>query len=622
MNDLTYTENRAFLPLVVVSTFVLLLMSLPFELGKRIVVFSVVIWVMWIALFLVEKIKGAKIADTRGTLVLKLLFAVIISLFFANSIWLSNYLTFNPIDAILRGSIHVDTLYLSTVAESIKNYGYPSILLNDAGFLHYHFGSNFIIATISGILNIPTLSVYNLLYPIIFIPFFSYLLISVIVEIRRYKNEQIRLSVFDYIILASFVMGFLPDGFLIKNAIWKSSVVISESYLIAVTFLLMYIFLLLKLVMMNNRWRKLAIIVLTSFFIFVCSSMKVSVGFILAAGAIYMNFRENTQKFQYWIANILFFAIFIVSYKIFSEAMGENTIYHFLSFALHYIDDPYKWGYIIHYFLISFFTLCFLFYQLSFKASLRETIMSKKVIIEETVIVVFILCLIPSLSLYVPGGSAFYFTSIQELFGICLLLGYNIPDKVKQKIQTKSSKHRNFVNAILLVVSLIIYGNSKGLHSFVEVLNNGVYRINEYEINTPIAHTPEYTLISNMHVLNTIPKKEKNLYGIFLDDSAEIWNYCNDARSAVFFYPALTGIRVLNALYTDGIGIFASNGSYLQGIEWSNYGKTKDIVTEKVDGKINWVSKQTFDEAKEMAKRRNIRYIIYFYNNTYEIIEI
>jgi len=625
MQDYKYTENKAFLPLVVATTFILLITLTPFELGKRIMLVSVAIWMMWLTLFLIEKRNGATIANKRGGVLLKLLFAVIISLFFANTIWLSGYLSLNNLlDMILKEKFHVDTLYHATVAESIKNYGYPSVLLNDAGFLKYHFGSHTIVAIMSNLLNIPILSIYNFLYPIICIPLYSYLLISVIVEIRRYKNMKMQLSVVDYIFLSFFFVGFLPDDILSENGIWKSSWIISESFLFAVICLLLYVFLLLKIIMKNYKWQDLLIVLLTSFFIVICSSMKVSVGLVLTAGVIYINFRKNTRKIHCWIANIIFIVMFIISYKIFSETMGENTIFHFLSFALHWVKDSYRYGYIIHYFILSFFTLFFLCYQLSSKMSIRKAILSKGIIIEETLVIVLILCLIPGLFLFIPGGSAGYFSYIPELIGVCALLGYNIPDKIKQKVQTRSIMHRNCVTVVLLFFSIIVYGNSKGLHSFVEVLNEGVYTIveDEYEFTIP-EHTIEYSILSNLNALN-IPKKEKEMYAIFLDDSAEIWNYYQNWRNiaAIFFYPALTGIRVINGVYTDGKHIFTSNNYRLHKIEWSHYGLDKNIVTENVDGKINLVTKLTLDEAIEKARKKGFKYIIYIYEDKYQIIEL
>ena len=115
------------------------------------------------------------------------------------------------------------------------------------------------------------------------------------------------------------------------------------------------------------------------------------------------------------------------------------------------------------------------------------------------------------------------------------------------------------------------------------------------------------------------------MYAIFLDDSAEIWAYYlpnGYYKAPIFFYPALTGIRVLNGVYTDGTNVYLSNGFFLQNIESGHYGITKNIVSENVDGKTNWVTKQTLEEAIEKARRKNIKYIIYFYGDLYQIIEI
>ena len=212
-----YSENKVFLPFVIVTTLVLSIMftsikSGLWEMNKKIIVVSVIIWIAWLFLFLRDKVKGAKIADNNGLLLVKLLFAVIISLFFANTVWFSGYLTLNTINAISQGNIHVDTLFHSTIAESFKNYGYSSVLINEAGgnLLRYHFGSHFLMALVSFTFNISAFDAYNYLYPTICIPIYVYLIISVIIEIRKYKRETVRLSIVDYIFLSFFFIGFIP----------------------------------------------------------------------------------------------------------------------------------------------------------------------------------------------------------------------------------------------------------------------------------------------------------------------------------------------------------------------------------------------------------------------------
>jgi hypothetical protein len=611
-----YTENKFFLPFVIVTTFVFLIIlsvinsvnSVLFGEHTRIITISTIIWFIWLALFIIEMIKGAKIAERKELFIIKSLFAVIISFYFANTIWFSGYLTLNPADAVLNGKIHRDTVFLASIAESIKNYGYPSILLNNAGFIHYHFGSNIIMALLSIIFNVSVLNTYNYIYPIIFIPIYSYLIISVVIEIRKYKKEKTQLSVIDYIFLSFFFIGFIPTAILDQIGIWKSSWIISESYLLALIFSLLYIYLFFKF-LINNKQKNLLFLLLTSLFIFICSSMKISVGFLLLTGIIYMIFRKYTKILSYWIINIIFLIIFVISYMIFSGIQGGvgATNFQLFSFARHFTNNVFGFnGIILHYFFLLFFTLFFLYYQLSVNTPpppIKYALSSKRLIIEETLVMVSVVSLLAGLLLNIGGGSAAYFSYFQELIAICMLLGYNIFGNLQKKIQTESFVIRHSIVFFIFLLSLVVLGNARPMYS--------LYKVMKEQNNTSTS-----TLLNNTETITKIPLNEKREYCIFLDDSAEIWDsYKHNAEAAIFFYPALTGIRVLNGFYTDGKDIFFGNGTYLQNIESTTNLYYTDIsfVTE---------SKLTLDKAKEKAKKKLFKYIIYFYDDKYKIIEI
>ena len=615
MNTMEFTENKVFLPLVIVTTFAFLIIFSILKTGDpilweqiRIIILSVIIWLIWLSFFIIEKKKGAKIADRKEQFVIKLLFAIIISAYFINSVWFSYYLTLNPIKAILNGRLHQDTAFHTTIAESIKNYYYPSVLLNNAVFMHYHFGSHSIMALLSIIFNVSVFYVYNYFYPVIFLPIYSYLIISVIIEIRKYKKEYTQLSVIDYILLSFFFIGFIPTVTLEQLGIWKTSWIISESFLLALIFFLLYIFLILKTLTWNRR-KNITIFLLTSLFIFICSSMKISVGFLLAAGSIYMNFRMNTKKIIYWIANIIFLIVFFFSYMLFSEK--GNLHFQFLSFVRNYAMNGSDYGIIFHYFFLLFFTLFFLYYIFSVNTNIKYALLSNKIILEETFVIVSIASLLPGILLYIGGGSAAYFSYFQELVAICMFLGYNISGKLQQKIQAKSAFVRNGVGFIVILFSFVVLLNSEPRI----LITNRIMNIrNDTAINE---------LILNMQDINKLTKNDKKEYCIFLDDNAMIWDYyMHNKKAMILFYPALTGIRIINGVYTDGKDIFLANGTNLQNINNSGYGIDKDVVTENINGKEIFISKLTFDEAKEKARRKNFKYIIRIYDDKYEIIEI
>ena len=594
-----HNENKVFLPFVIVTTlaaFIILssIKSSGLE-SQKIIIISSVIWFIWLTLFILEIKKGNKIAEKNHQLFVKSVITVVISFYFAKTIWTSGYLTLYPINAIFEGKIHIDTLFHSTIAESIKNYGFPSILINDTDFLHYHFGSHLIIALLSSILNVPAFFVYNYFYPIIFIPLYSYLLIYVIIEIRKYKNEKSRLFVHDYILLSFFFIGFFPTDISERIGIWKSSWIISESFLLALIFFLLYILIILK-VLRIQRKNTLLIVFLSSLFIFLCSSMKISVGFLLAIGIIYFNFRKNTRKFQFWIVNIFFFIIILLSYNIFSES-AESAEIQLLSFVRNYTSLKYI-SFILHYLYILFFSVVVISYKVSTNMPILPAVKSKYLIIEESVIIISLVSFLPGLILNIGGGSAVYFSYFPELIGICMLLGYNVPGKLQQKLQSKNIIMKYIAIFCMILFILIIFdntrilSNSKKIYSFIKTMNNQDIAGNNF--------------MENIHNIIELSKNTKKNYCIFLDDNAEVWElYKHNARTSIYIYPALTGIKVINGIYTDGINIYTSNGKYIQKIESSAYGINKSIVTKNVNEKI-----------------KKFKYMIYINNDKYQIKEI
>jgi hypothetical protein len=576
------TENKAFLPFVVATMLAMLILLSSFNSGvwenQKIVIISLIIWFIWFFFFIVEKVKGTEIGKTKWQFFAKLFFVVIISFFFANRIWSEGYLTLDTINAIIDGNIHCDTLFHSTLAESIKNYGYPSILMKEASFFNYHFGSHIIIAVLSIILNIAVFNVYNYLYPIICIPIYSYLLISVIIEIRKYKNEEPLLSVIDYVFLSFFVIGFLPSELLHLIGIWKRSWIVSESFFFALIFFLLYILLMFKAV--RNNWSGKLFFLLTLLFIVICSSMKISVGFLFAVGVIYINFRKNIRKISYWIFGGILFIIFIICFGIFTWADGGGTKFELFSFVSNYTSFG-KIGWVYHYFFIVFFTLLFLLYQLSVNIPLKNAILSNKLIIEETLVVVSLVSLLPSLLLNIVGGSAAYFSYFQELIAVSLLLGYNIPGKIQQRIVSKNIIVKCGIGFCVFILILTVCANSSHIKIF----------LNTIKIKTPT----ENSLLSNLRSINTIPRKEKSMYGIFLDRNAEIWDNLG-VYDSYNYYLGYTNLYA-NYLYSGLTGILMLNG-------------------------LDRMLPLTFEEAKEEAKKINLKYLIYFFGDTYQIIEI
>jgi len=616
-----YKENKVFLPFFSSTLLFAFILTSLFNTNiweiQKIIIISSLIWLTWLILFILEIKKGNKIAGGNIECIIKCTIIFIISLFFAHSVWFSGYLTLNPVDTIINGNIHHDTVFLCSIAESIKNYGYPSTLVNDAAFLNYHFGSNFIFAILSKILHISVFNVYNFIYPILFIPLYCYLIIYIIFEVRKYKNSKnTNISINDYIFLFFFFVGIFPKFILDRIGIWKESWVISESFLLAVIFFILYMLLFLKVISKYKQHKNIILFFLTIFFIIICSSIKISVGFLLTVSVIYINFRNNTWKIQSWLINIVFLLIFVVLYKIFTGGVHstENADFKLLAFVRDYAGFKRPLGYILHYLVLLFFTFIVIYYYLQ-EGKLKYLIISKKIIMPETLIFVSYISLLPGLFMKIDGGSAVYFSYVQELLAIIIILGFEINNKIYEYIQTKNIKIKYFsvifISIFVFAISINLFYNSRNIFSYLQRIEN----INNEALNN--------TIFTNLREVMEKTKNERKYFGIFLDDTAEIWNYDKyRSRTPIFFYPALTGIRLLNAIYIEGDNVYLANGKYLSNKKDAYFGLIGSFNYNEIYNSLELIPKLTLEMAIEKAKNNNMKHIIHIYNNEYCIIDI
>jgi hypothetical protein len=422
--------------------------------------------------------------------------------------------------------------------------------------------------------------------------------------------------------LAFFLVGFLPEKWLENLGIWKGSVIISESYLFGQIFFLIYLYLIFKINNDNKflKCKQLIIFISTPIFIFLCSWMKISVGFLLFAGTGYYFFRKYTKTLRYWLLNILCLFVFVVAYLLFNNEFSNDTQYtanhlfdgfQFLAFARKYAGQLFLW----HYVVLLFFSMLFICYNLSKSKLLINDLNSKKIIFEETVIVVVIVSQLPGMFFNIRGGSAAYFSYFQELISIVFLLGFNVVNEMIESLKKREILKPYLAVFFLLFVSTIMF-NSKLINCFIKevsvrfenssysnenaitenltrknigkVITNGLYTI--FSKNTYL----DYSVLVNVNQLASISISQKKYYAIYLERSAEIWQYFMHRRDyghreqiPVLFYPALTGLHLING---------TENELHLSSL--------------------------TLERALEKAKKRDVRYLVRIYDSTYEIINI
>ncbi len=114
-----------------------------------------------------------------------LLFALLMGLYAAGSIWGGGFENPLFVENLCNGYAHIDTLFHATLANMLRTYGTCSTGLDGLPDVLYHFGSHWVFARFSNLLDLPVIDFYNLAYPVIFAPFVTFSLLTFAVSIAE-----------------------------------------------------------------------------------------------------------------------------------------------------------------------------------------------------------------------------------------------------------------------------------------------------------------------------------------------------------------------------------------------------------------------------------------------------
>lgn len=153
--------------------------------------------------------------------------------FAAGAVWGSGYQNPLFVERLAGGAGHIDTLFHAAVSNMIRTQGVPSTGLDGVPFLHYHFGSHWVIAMICNLIDVAVIDFYNVGYAIIFVPFVLQSLLAFASDLSSAEKCG-RTSLGFWFVLTVGVAGFLPldSGFATPAA--RTSIFVSESYAIGV----------------------------------------------------------------------------------------------------------------------------------------------------------------------------------------------------------------------------------------------------------------------------------------------------------------------------------------------------------------------------------------------------
>lgn len=344
---------------------------------------------------------------------------ILFSMGVGSLVWCAKYQ--NPLffENIILGIAHRDTLLYSAVSNLIKTYGVPSIGVDGLKYFHYHWGSSWMFAYLSGLINVSTIKFYNLCYPIIFIPFLLKNILLFVVDYRRFKNFSLKLAWFIFLILLAFL---IMAGY---SAVGSESYVMGISFMFLLFSMVIYFLQNFKSKIKNySKYDNLFLFLFLPLLITIIGSLKISVAFLLYGLYGYLFIRLKMHKNnQLSVSFVICFLSSIIVYL----AFGYNEISTgFASFSslIEYIKS---WNLFFssEYILLWIFILLVLYKdKIATLNELKVFFRQKKSLEIEILLAVSILGILPGAVLNIAGGSAGYFTGVQKFIGLSFVLAY------------------------------------------------------------------------------------------------------------------------------------------------------------------------------------------------------
>lgn len=369
---------------------------------------------------------------------------ILFSVWIASTVWASlwhdplieEWLITGTMPQDLIAGLQDQTFYFS-ITNMIKTYGIPSTGLDGIPYIPYHFGSNWIFAQLSQLLNISPMKFYQIGFPIIFIPFMLKSILFFSLEIRQFINSnltqhKIREDFMYWLIFTIAYIGVIPYSLSQEMIPWWHKLpmsINSESYTLAIA--LSFIFFSLILVIfkdfeLNKRERRINTILVILVFPLLTSLIgliKISVSFLIIPTLIYFFIRLKLYKhksFNWGLCITILLFLIVDKFAVYPA----HTSFKFLGYVHQYVGNPWQPFFLLFHFFWSWLFIILKLYEKKIKTlgEFRIAYMNNSIIDIE---IIFFLCLLgaaPGTFFDIFDGNAFYFSNFQALVALSFVL--------------------------------------------------------------------------------------------------------------------------------------------------------------------------------------------------------
>ena len=623
------------------------------------IVFAVLVLALWTLLFVLS------LRQVRGLYSRKSLFGIAVFLLIIAFFLLQarsgidfdgERLSLDPLREVAEGTGWTDDLYFSSLASSYAYYGKVSPLLNGVNAIRYHAAAYCFLSLFTKFFNVPAFLVFRYTYPVLFLPLYIGMLVSCAAAAKRRFCGGKQLSFYDIVAVGACMAGVLPAAMLKPARIWKYVLPDSASCCASIILALLYLRLILEQdpARMSKLRANLLLYVVTPIAILACGMTKISTGFLLAGGACWYLFRKNAKSLRYWISMGLFIAAFFLLYYYVmgssaSMLRGNSPIvitndgtrvqggnFGLFCFVHDYVAAGCGFA---HYAILGFFAFAVLVCTVDFrKISLRHIFAEPQYIVQELLVVIYLLGVLPGVFMRIVGGSAMCFSFAQEIPALIAFVGFGIPERIVSCFRERSRMPA--VYGALAAMLIVMAGNAhvggvlKGI-AFQRIHGSSVKSEHfvadvkaQLKSGRPVAALASVwrtfwarscyadgTLYQNILAVNRLTAGQQQDWAMYIDSDAELWaTYPFDGRFPVRVYPAMTGLPLLDVLYNKGVpgqGVFVYNsGDQLYRENQSFY-----------DGEA-FCDKRTFPEVVENARALGYRHLIRMHGTTFDVIDL
>jgi hypothetical protein len=459
----------------------------------------------------------------------------------------------------------LDTMFHMSFAQMLKTYNVPSTGLDEIPLIPYHYGSHFLLAHLSKVLDVSILSLYHIGFPIIFLPLFFYVLFLIFHQCLQSGVSKRHFNILFWLLLFVLFIGFLPNdptGYAFRTGLAWNSIIKSESYLISLTFF--FIFLSIFLLPLANAgslnitMSRFVILILILIAIGFC---KISTLFILDVilGYTYLRY----QLYKSGMANLLVGLALLVSIVMayfLHDTKAPGSSFEFLHFYKNFIFSRF------HFFIALYFLWSFVLVGICILLYIRKIRFNP--ILLELQLVIAIVGFLPGMLLRVEGGSAHYFSDIQHWMAF-ISIGYYAPLLYSKPVNRKIKMAGYATGCLLLALA-----SANAFFSFERTIKDNyitkqtvlgraarnIDAVTSAEIlenretfftrrlQTVLEGNNDYHKLMTFSALDQLADKEARI--LYIEDDQWLTQYLPCYKSA-FFATAVTGIALLDGFSLD-----------------------------------------------------------------------